>query len=259
MYRATPQHGLAWIAGASSGIGRATALELVRRGYRVAITARRADELEDVSRKAVSLGGRIDAYPCDVTDRPAMAALVERIEAEAGPIALAMMNVGSNFPDAPGEWCGDGFRRTFGVNFDGVLNGLSPLIPRMKERGRGQIAVMASVAGYGGLPGAAAYCASKSALIATCESMRLSLEQAGINLQIICPGFVRTPLTDRNDMVMPFMIEVDDAARRICNGFERKGFEIAFPRRMAWSLKALNHLPYPAYFWLMKRGVGKAQ
>ncbi len=250
MYRARPDHGLAWITGASSGIGRATALELARRGYRVAATARRVEELSELSREAAGMGLRIDAFPGDVTDREGMAALVARIEAGAGPVALAMLNVGTFFRDRPGDWCGEDFRRTMSVNFDGALNGFAPLVPRMTARGRGQIAVMASVAGYGGLPGAAAYCASKSALIVACASMRPQLAREGVAIQVICPGFVRTPLTDHNDFPMPFMIGVEDAARRICDGFEREGFEIAFPRRMTWLLKAINLLPWRAYFAL---------
>lgn len=253
MYRASPADGIAWIAGASSGIGRAVALELARRGYRVAVTARRADALEALSAEAAAAGLRIDAFAGDVTDRDAMAALLERIEREAGPVALAMLNAGNFYRDPEGVWGGDGFRRTMALNFDGVLNGLEPLIPRMKGRGRGQIAVVASVAGYGGLPGAAAYCASKAALIAACESMHPQLTRDAIHLQVICPGFVRTPLTEKNKTPMPFIMPAEEAARRICAGFERNGFEIAFPRRLVWLLKALNMLPYPAYFWIVGR------
>jgi NAD(P)-dependent dehydrogenase (short-subunit alcohol dehydrogenase family) len=251
-YRARPRDGIAWVTGASSGIGRAVALELVRRGYRVAVTARRVGELESL---AAASGGRIDAFPGDVTDRAGMDLQVRKIEAESGPIALAFLNVGAFFPDASGDWAGDGLRRTLTVNFDGTINCFGPLIPIMKARGRGQIAVMASIAGYGGLPRAAGYCASKAALISLCESFRLPLERAGITMQVVCPGFVRTPLTGGSRFPMPFIIEVDEAARRICDGLETKGFEIAFPRRMAWLMKAFNMLPYPLYFGILRRGM----
>jgi NAD(P)-dependent dehydrogenase (short-subunit alcohol dehydrogenase family) len=253
MYRAAPKDGIAWVTGASSGIGRASALELARRGWRVVATARRAEQLDELAREAAAAGLRIDAYSGDVTDRSAMSDIATRIEREAGPVALAFLNVGAAFPHDRGDWIGESFRRTMATNFDGALNCLGPLIPAMRTRGRGQIALMASVAGYGGLPGAAAYCASKAALIAMSESLKFSLERAGITMQIVCPGFVRTSMTERGDFPTPFLIECDDAARRICDGFERGGFEIAFPRRMVWPLKAINLLPYPAYFWLFGR------
>ena len=256
MYRATPRDGVAWITGASSGIGRAAALELARRGFHVAATARRVDDLGALSAEAAAQGLRIDAFPADVIDRAGIAALLARIEAEAGPVALALFNVGAFFRDPPDDLCGDAFRKTMALNLDGVLNGLAPLIPRMKARGRGQIAVTASVAGYQGLPGSAAYCASKSALIATCESLKLQLEAMGINLQVVCPGFVRTPMTEKGWEPKPFMIEVDDAARRLCDGLARGGFEIAFPRRMVWLAKISKLVPYGARFWIMRRVVG---
>lgn len=257
MFRAKPTHGVAWITGASTGIGRAVALELVRRGWRVAATARNADLLNTLADEARALGGRVDPHPGDVTDRAGMAAMVAGIECDSGVIALAMLNAGGFFPDPRGEIIGESFRRTLTLNADGTLNCLEPLLPAMRERGRGQVAVMASVAGYGGLPTAASYCMAKSGLIALCESLRPTLAPTGIGMQVICPGYVRTPLSDQVKGPRPFLIEVDDAARRICNGFERGGFEIAFPRRMVWSLKALRRLPYPVLFWLMARGSGR--
>lgn len=253
MYRASPRDGVAWITGASSGIGRAVALELASRGFAVAATARRAGELATLCAEAKAAGGRIDAFPGDVTDRAGLAALAARIEEEFGPVALAMLNAGANFPDLPRDCFGDGFRKTMALNFDGVLNGLAPLVPRMQARGRGQIAVMGSVAGYGGLPTAAAYCASKAALIAMCESLVGQYARMGLTLQIISPGFVRTPLTDRAQVPKPFMIGAQEAARRICEGFYRGGFEIAFPRRLVWTAKAVNLLPYGLYLRLFDR------
>ena len=258
VHRVSPADGIAWVTGASSGIGRAVCLELARRGWRVAATARRGDELERLAAEGTAQGLTILPFPGDVTDRGGMARLVETIATPERPIALAFMNVGTFFKDEPGEWFGDAFRKTYDVNIDGTLNGLEPLIPRMVARGKGQVAVMASVAGYGGLPRATAYCSSKAALITMCESMRFEFEDKGIGVQVVCPGFVHTPLTDKNDFPMPFVIEADDAARRICDGFASTAFEIAFPRRMAWMLKAFNHLPYAAYFGLIGRGVRSA-
>lgn len=253
-YRARPNDGVAWVTGASSGIGRTTALELARRGYTVVATARRPSELEALAAEPAA-AGRIKVGVGDVTDGPGMAALVARIEAEHGPIALAFLNAGTYFEDK-----GDGFdaemvRKTFDINVVGTANGLEPVLRAMRGRGRGQVAVNASVAGYGGLPRSSAYGPSKAALINMCASLRFTLKLQGLTMQVVCPGFVGTPLTDRNDFPMPFLISSEEAARRICDGFERAGFEIAFPRRMALLLKTLNLLPYGLYFWLIGLGV----
>ena len=186
-----------------------------------------------------------------------MQALVDEVEAELGPIALAFLNVGTFFPDSDDDLGGDGFRKTFAVNVDGTVNLIGPLVRKMKARGRGQIAVNSSVAGYGGLPRSIAYSSSKAALITMCESLKFDLDRLGITIQIVCPGFVKTPLTDKNDFPMPFLISVEEAGRRILRGFEHGGFEIAFPKRMAWMLKAINMLPYSAYFWLVGKTTGR--
>ncbi|MEY3552526.1 MAG: hypothetical protein RL735_874 [Pseudomonadota bacterium] len=193
----------------------------------------------------------------DVIDRAGMQALIEQVEGNIGPVALAFLNVGTYFPDSEEDFGGDGFRKTFAVNVDGTINLIGPLVRAMKQRGRGQIAVNSSVAGYGGLPRSIAYSASKSALIAMCESLKFDLDKLGITIQLVSPGFVKTPLTDKNDFPMPFLIGVEEAGRRILNGFEQGGFEIAFPRRMAWLLKAVNMLPYSWYFWLVSKTTGR--
>ncbi len=253
MYRANPRDGVAWVTGASSGIGRGVSLELARRGYRVVATARRAEELAALAQEARGAGGEIFPLPGDVTDRAGVDRLAADIEAGYGAITLAFLNAGSFFRDEPDEPCGDNFHRTLDLNLGGVVNCLAPVLRRMAERKQGQIAVNASVAGYGGLPGAASYCASKAAVIAMCESLHIDYASRGINLQVVCPGFVRTPLVDKGEYPTPFMIELDDACARICNGFERGGFEIAFPKRMVWLLKTLNLLPRPVYLWMMRQ------
>ena len=219
--------------------------------------ARRVEDLTRLADELASAGGIIIPKPGDVTDRAAMQALVDEVEAELGPIALAFLNVGTFFPDSDDDLGGDGFRKTFAVNVDGTVNLIGPLVRKMKARGRGQIAVNSSVAGYGGLPRSIAYSSSKAALITMCESLKFDLDRLGITIQIVCPGFVKTPLTDKNDFPMPFLISVEEAGRRILRGFEHGGFEIAFPKRMAWILKAINMLPYSAYFWLVGKTTGR--
>ena len=256
MFRASPQKGIAFVTGASSGIGRSVALELSRRGYMVAAVARRLPELEAL---AIESGGRVFAHAVDVTDRAAMVALVGAIEAAHGPVALAFLNAGTYAADGDGHVDAAAMMRTFAVNVGGTVNCLDPLTDRMVARGFGQIAVNASVAGYGGLPRSVAYGATKAALINMAASLKFALDPLGVTMQVVNPGFVRTPLTDRNDFPMPFLMELDVAAKIICDGFERKGFEIAFPRRLAWLMKAINLLPYALYFPLVRAATGVAK
>jgi NAD(P)-dependent dehydrogenase (short-subunit alcohol dehydrogenase family) len=251
--RMQPSDGVAWITGASSGIGEAVALELAQRGWTVAITARRLEQLEDVARRAEGLPGRIVAHAGDVTDSASMKAVIDGIESVQGPIALAFLNAGIA-PDTKGRLDIEALERIIAVNLVGAARGLSAVLERMALRGRGQIALNASVAGYGGLPGASAYGVSKAAAIHLCETLKFTCDKRGVRLQLVNPGWVDTPLTRAKSFPMPFIISQEEAARRIVDGFARSGFEISFPRRLSWLMKAVNLLPYPAYFWL----IGKA-
>lgn len=227
------------------------------RGFTVVAVARRANELQKLALESAASGGTVIPVVGDVSDRAAMRHLVERVEREYGAIALAFLNVGTYFPDSDDDLGGDGFRKTFAVNLDGTVNLIGPLVRAMKARGRGQIAVNSSVAGYGGLPRSIAYSSSKAALITMCEALKFDLDKLGITIQLVCPGFVKTPLTDKNDFPMPFLISVEEAGLRILKGFETGGFEIAFPKRMAWLLKFINMLPYSWYFWLVGKTTGR--
>jgi NAD(P)-dependent dehydrogenase (short-subunit alcohol dehydrogenase family) len=258
MFRARPKDGIAFVTGASSGIGRAVTVELVRRGYQVAVTARRSEELTAF---AASHPEQVFAFPGDVTDPESMNSLIAAIETAHGPIALAFLNAGVSFLgeerrgfDVETVW------RTQVVNIGGTVNCLAPLLARMGARGAGQIAINASLAGYCGMPGSPAYGASKAALINMAESLALSGRAEGVTIQIICHGFVRTPMTGQEKaFAMPFLIEADDAARRICDGFERAGFEISFPWQLAVSLKLLRLLPYGLRFSLLAFSLHRAK
>ena len=144
------------------------------------------------------------------------------------------------------------------VNFFGVVNCLAAVLPGFISRWRGHIAVVASAAGYRGLPTSAAYGATKAALINMCEALKPELDRYGVRITVINPGFVKTPLTDRNDFKMPFLITADDAARRIVDGLATGGFEITFPRRFTWGLKIMRCLPYPLFFAMTQQLVGDA-
>ena len=138
----------------------------------------------------------------------------------------------------------------------GVINGLSAVVPTFASRRAGHIAVVSTVAGYSGLPLASAYGASKAALINMCEALKPELEAEGVAFSMINPGFVRTPLTDKNEFPMPFLVEPDVAARHIFNGMAKRKFEIAFPLPFVLILKVLRMLPYGLYFRVVKKITG---
>lgn len=252
-----PLDGVAWITGASSGMGEAVALELARRGWTVAITARRLDLLEAIADSAAGLPGRIVAHAGDVTDAEAMRALVEGIESVHGPIALAFLNAGIAPKSNSGPLDLAALEMAIETNLLGAARGFAAVLERMEQRGRGQVIVNASVAGYGGVPGAVAYGASKAAAIHLCEALKPGCERLGIRVQVLNSGFIDTPMTRKHDYRMPLLMPAGEAARRTVDGFERGGFEIAFPRRTAWTMKLVNLLPYPVYFRIIARVAGR--
>lgn len=248
---ATPADGLCWITGAGSGIGAATALELAGRGWRVAISARRRETLEAVAALAPA---SIIVAPCDVTDAEAVATTLSTLEAEHGPVARAFLNAGISVHGTAQQLDVAAVRRIIDTNVMGAFHALAPLLPRMAARGKGQIAICASIAGYGGLPGASAYTASKAAMINAATALAIEGRALGILVQCVNPGFVDTPLTRKNSFPMPFLMTPEAAARRIADGLEKSRFEIAFPRRLAWSMKALHLLPQDWYIRLVGFG-----
>jgi len=250
-FRAKPQHGSAWVTGASSGLGRDVALALARRGFTIHATARRAEALDALAAASAGLSGRIVAAPGDVTDRAGLAALYERIEAQ-GPVALAVLNAGGAYRDSPGDFGGDAFQRTFALNVQGVANAVNPVFNAMRARGQGQIAIVGSLVGYGGVPNAYAYGPSKAAVISLAVGLKFLADPHNVRVQVVNPGYVKTPLTAGNRYPMPFLMEGEEACRRICDGLERGGFEIRFPRRLALLVRLAQSLPYPLFFALFR-------
>lgn len=249
---ARPADGVAWVTGASAGIGRAVVLELADRGWTVHATARGAGALAAL---AAERPGRIVVQRGDVTDAAGMAAIVASIEATR-PIGLAILNAGVYLPMRAQDFDAGRVAQSLAVNVQGVANGLDPLLKAMIARRRGHVALTASVAGYRGLPRAAAYSATKAALIAMAESLAFDLIDLGVRISVINPGFVATDATAVNDFDMPFLMQPDEAARRLVDGLGRPGFEIAFPRRFALLLRALGALPNRAYFAVMRAATG---
>ncbi len=252
----TPADGIAWITGASSGIGRDVALLLAREGWTVAATARRREQLEALGREAAGLKGAIHAYPADVSDAEAMSAAVDAMEAAHGPVALAILNAGIYLPMEAPAFSAETMRKSWEVNIMGTAHGLEPLIPRMIERTRGHLVIVSSVTGYGGLPTSAAYGATKAGLNIMAESLKIELDRHGVRVSVVNPGFVETPAQDDNEFPKPFMIQSEDAARRIVAGIKRQAFEITFPKRFTFPLKVLKWLPRDWYIALIKRQTG---
>ena len=244
---------VAWITGAGKGIGRSVALEMIRRGWIVAASARTESDLSALADEAAREGGTIIPFVLDVTERGAVSRAVVRIENQLGGIDLALLNAGTYVRFGVTDFTAEEFGRQIEINVMGTVNCLEPLLDRMRDRKSGHIAVVSSLTAYRGLPMASAYGASKAALTNMCEALKPELDALGIQMTVIHPGFVKTPLTDQNEFPMPFLMGADEAARRIADGLERGKFEIIFPRRFAFLLKLARCLPYRLYFTITRR------
>jgi short-subunit dehydrogenase len=242
-----------WLIGASSGIGEALAYELARRGAKVALTARRREILDEMVRKISAAGGTAWSFPGDVESLEQMKTLARSIEDTIGPIDLAIPNAGTHIPTWPEKFNSAEYFSIMRLNFGGMLHCIEAVLPKMLERGRGHIAPVASLAGYRGLPKSAAYGASKAAMIHFLESIRFHVKPKGITISIVNPGFVKTPLTDKNDFYMPFLISSEKAARSICRGIERGKRQIAFPFPFSWLVALGKFLPAPVYEKIVDR------
>lgn len=249
-----PTDGAAWITGASGGIGRAVAMRLAAEGWQVYATARSEDKLKGLAAEATG-PGEIVPMPGDVTDADRMTAIVAEITAQR-PLALVILNAGVYTPMRVSNFSAATARKMIDVNLSGVANTLDPVLAHMRGRAAGHIAVTASVAGYRGLPDAAIYSATKAGLIAMCEALAMDLVDMGVRITVINPGFVDTPATAVNEFKMPFLMQPDEAARRIVEGLKRPGFELAFPRRFALILRLVGLLPNRAYIGAVRGMLG---
>jgi NAD(P)-dependent dehydrogenase (short-subunit alcohol dehydrogenase family) len=242
-----------WVIGASSGIGAALARALLTQGARVALSARSAPGLLQI---AAMPGANTLVLPLDVTDTTAVASTLLQVITAWGGIDLVVWCAGSHSPVRAWELDAADARRLVDVNLNGVINGLPAVVNQLLLQNSGGIAIVSSVAGYGGLPTALVYGATKAALINLAETLYLDLAPRGIAVYLINPGFVKTPLTDKNSFKMPALISADEAAQEIIAGFARGSFEIHFPRRFTLWLKLLQLLPYRWYFALVHKGTG---
>ena len=244
-----PSDGVVWITGASSGIGAAVGLEMADRGWEVAISARSSKKLD----KIAALHSNIKAFACDVTDRDGMSKTAQEIEAEFGSLAMIIANAGIYLPTRFPEFDVSVFDDSFDVNLTGTVNMIAAAYPFMISREKGQIVLVSSVAGYNGLPTSAAYGATKAALLNMGESMSVDLAKHGLSVNMVAPGFIDTPATQKNTFYMPALMDVTKAATAMVDGLEKNCTRITFPKRFTFWLRLLTFLPRQLYVRLLSR------
>jgi short-subunit dehydrogenase len=237
-----------WLVGASTGIGAAMARELARRGARLALSARSASGLQ-----ALGLDGAL-LLPCDATDAASLAGARQALRAAWGGVDLVVYLAGDYVPMRADEFDLARAEQVIAVNFNGALRLAACVLPDLRPGGG--IALVASVAGYRGLPKALCYGPGKAALIHFAECLHLDLAARAIGVWVINPGFVQTRLTARNDFAMPALLTPEQAAVAAVDGFRTGNFEIHFPKRFTRVLKLLALLPYRWYFPLIRRFTG---
>jgi short-subunit dehydrogenase len=235
-----------WIVGASSGIGEALAKRLADEGKNVFISARSEDKLKQIAKYS----DRITPIKVDVTNTQSIAGAMETI----GDFDSLVHCAAAYEPNAMQEFSSEDFNNHFKVNVEGTGNILDPVLKRFKEKGHGHIAIIASVAGYHGLPKSVYYGPTKAALNNLCEALAIEFYDTDIKIQVINPGFVKTPLTDKNDFEMPMMITPEKAADYIVKGLKRGWYEITFPWTFSLALKAITKLPKFISLWLIRKG-----
>lgn len=246
-------HGLrVWLVGASSGIGAALADELLACGARVALSARNPEALQAVAaRRDNAL-----VLPMDATEAPAWAAAHALLRAQWGEPDLVVFCAAQYEPERAWEVRTVAARSTIEVNLVSVYCGIETVLPAMLERGSGGLAIVASVAGYLGLPNASVYGPTKAALINLAELLYADLHPRGLGVYLVNPGFVKTRLTARNAFRMPGLQTPEQAAAQIRRGLERGRFEIAFPRSFTVPLRLFGLLPYRLRFFVLQRALG---
>jgi short-subunit dehydrogenase len=244
---ARPRHVL--ITGASSGIGAALAVEYAGPEMRLALFGRDEARIRAVAEPCRAKGALVAAVLVDVTDAETMARAVTLVD-DAHPLDLVIANAGVS-----GAMLGDGngVAHLFAVNVVGVAHTVEPLLPRLTARGRGQIALMSSLASFVARPGTAAYCASKAAVRIWGEGLRERLAPRGVAVSVICPGFVDTPLTRRNRFPMPMLMDAAQSAALIKARLARNDARIAFPWPMYWGARLAGMLPV----WMQQRATGR--
>ena len=242
------------ITGASSGIGASLSIELARRGYAVGVVARREAELIELVEQIRADGGVAEWATADVAEPESLTKAVAHLEHHLGPVDVMVANAGisgRNDTSAPDL---SKIRRVMEVNFYGAIHSAQAVLPGMCERGQGHLVVVSSVAGFRGLPKSSAYSSSKAAITTYWESQRVELAGRGILCTTVNPGYIKTPLTDKNNHPMPFIISAEKAAKIMADGILARRKVITFPWRMKFVMALMRVLPV----WLYDRLMAKA-
>jgi len=242
-----------WVIGASSGIGEACAKAFIQAGAKVALSSRRAERLNTLAQSGKP--EQTLALPLDVTQQEQLTTAYQGILKTWGGLDLLLFVSGVYTPLRADNFDFEVAQKTIDANLLGPMRAVSIVLPNMLKEHAGHIAIVGSVAGYSGLPKALAYGPSKAGIINFCETLYYDLLPQGVSVHMISPGFVATEATAKNDFEMPALITADEAAREILAGLGAGEFDIHFPKRFSGFLKFLRILPYPLYFWIVRRFV----
>ena len=251
-----PAPPVALVTGASSGIGRGLAVRLAREGWAVGLAARREVRLEEVAGDIRDYDGVASVHVCDVSDPEQVRSAVAECRLALGPLDLLVANAGVGLRAPPEDLDAEEVERIFRVNFFGAVHAVEAVLPEMLRRRSGHLVAVASLAGFGGLPGRAAYSASKAAMIAFFESLRLDLAPRGVAVTVANPGFVRTEMTEKDDRPRLFIIDADPAVDRIVRAVLARRPSVSFPWQVASAATLARSLPRRAYDVLAKRVPG---
>ena len=240
-----------WITGASSGIGKALAEKFSLEGWKVAISARRKEILDEMAEKE-----NIFSYPLDVTNQNQIKDVFSKIINDFGDLDLCVFSSGTYDPKLEQEINIKQNKFVMETNFFGVLYCIKTVEKYFKEKKEGHISIVSSIAGYRGLPNSSGYGPSKAALTNLTESLYFDFKKYNVRISLVSPGFIKTPLTDKNEFQMPFIKSPEFAAEKMFNGLTKtKAFEIHFPKALTVILKILRILPYKVYLYLIDKGV----
>jgi short-subunit dehydrogenase len=237
-----------WITGGSTGIGKALAIKFASKGWNVAVSARREELLNELSDQYEN----ISAFPLDVTDKQKCGEVFDQIKKKYEDIDICFFSTGTWNPKKEKEIDVEQIEEVFKINFFGTVNTINAVEQYFRDRKKGTITIVSSIAGYRGLPNSTGYGPSKSALNNLAESLYFDFKRFGVRVCLVSPGFIKTPMTDKNDFKMPFIKTTDYAANKIYDGLINKNvFEIHFPKSLTIIIKILSFLPSKLYFSLV--------
>ncbi len=240
-----------WITGASSGIGKALAVKFAKEGWKVAISARRKNLLDEIATDE-----NIFAYPLDVEDENQIKNIFDKILEDFKDLDICVFCSGTYNRKSEKKIDNIQIKKTFNINFFGVVDCIKTVEDFFKNRKKGHLSIVSSIAGYRGLPNSSGYGPSKAALTNFTESIYFDFKKYNVSISLISPGFIKTPMTDTNDFPMPFIKTPEFAAEKIFNGLTKKSsFEIHFPKALTLLLKFFRILPYRIYLFLIDKTV----